>query len=713
MTLILIGPSFAIGLVVWVVPVQILGSGLVVNLAIFGILTMFVVLIGPRRLGRFQFPNDSIPSVLKVLATATGLAFVMTSGEWPSFIFAGIGFLALSLLLSESPIAKYKFLLNLLFIALSLTVLGWSSSQLQTFGWLITEDYSYLEALRVHLAEFGIWQSFGPTNISMYYWISPAWVGQVSQITLAADWLVVTRVTTFLFSLSLAATTICLIDSFTMGRFRTASRIVVVASLVFVIVATRIDYSGTSTFAVFAISSSLIFIALRAAKSRFPKRSLAPIALMLLATVFTKLMAAPISVSLLALIAIGYLLTGKRILLVGLCATVFFLCLPFILFLDNARQLISSGDVIVWDLKNIDELMSAQLIRDLAPHAFLLVIPVLVAVFVSFLNRSNSEEHLVLAASAILALSFALISLLLIRPTDIAIDVKNYFARPSTYFSQVAVASSIVLSPSRSVSSAMVGAASSLIFIPNAGVTERLLRLLGSLGDLIAEQTVIVNEAIPLMFALLVAAVFAYRMCHNAKNSFRQYLIEVLASVLLVVICTVSLQSMVGRAFQTFSGGPNVLSWSSRESNFVTSVMGDPELEAVGRWIRTHSDDSEIIATNALCEFMPGQLLYDSDLDCVKPGTDHTLARTSHRRFVVLGPRFHYENPIRRDAAVRASLKYGESFSDADRKILQRLGARFFVYCNTCTRNGTLRILNDTHQPLFELGRYSVVSLEK
>jgi hypothetical protein len=681
-------------------------------------LTLLVVLQDPRRFGRFQFPNDSIPSVLKVLATASGLAFVMTSGEWPSFIFAGIGFLALGLLLSESPLAKYKSSLNSLLIASSLVILLWSSAQLKTFGWLITDDYSYLEALRVHLAEFGIWQSFGPTNISLYYWISPAWVGQVSQVTFAADWLVVTRVSTFLFSLSLAATTICLVDRFSFGRVHSAPRLVVVSSLVFVFVSTRIDYSGTSTFAVFAISSSLVFIAWRAAELGFPKYSRVLIALMLLATVFTKFMAAPISASLVALIVIGHLLSEKRFLSVGLCSAALFLCLAFVVFLEWARQLNSSGGEIMWQLRSIDELVTAQLIRDLAPHTFLLVTPVLLTIFTWFLGRSRSREHLVVAASAILALSFALVSLLLIRPgyeTEngelVHIDIHNYFARPSIYFAQVAVVSALVVSTSRSVSSVVIGSVTSLIFIPNTGVTERILKFVGSFGDMVAGRKVIMNEVIPLIFGVLVAAVFAYRLGHWAQSSFRQQVIEISATLLLVVVFTVSLQGMVGRALRTFSD--DAPQWSSRESNFVTSIMGDSDLEAVGRWLKTHSDDSAIIATNALCVSVPGQLLYDDDLDCVSPGVDHTLAWTSQRRFVVLGPRFHYENNVRRDTAVRASIKYAETLSDVDRKVLQRLGAQYFVYCDTCNRDGSLRNLNDTHKPLFELGRYSVLSLEK
>lgn len=431
---------------------------------------------------------------------------------------------------------------------------------------------------------------------------------------------------------------------------------------------------------------------------------------MLLATVFTKFMAAPISASLVALIVIEHLLAEKRFLSVGLCSAALFLCLTFLSFLEWARQLISSGGEIMWTLRSIDELMTAQLIRDLAPHTFLLMAPVLLAVFVWFLSSGSRRDHLVVAASAILALSFALVSLLLIRP-GYAIDVHNYFARPSIYFALVAVVSAIVASTSRSVLSAVVGAVFSLIFISNTGVTERILKFLGSFGDLIVGQTTIMNEAIPLIFGVLVAAVFAYRTGHWAQSSFRQHLSEVSTTLLLVVVCTVSLQGVAGRALRTFSD--DTQQWSSRESKFVTSVMGDPNLEAVGRWLKTHSDDSAILATNALCELVPGQLSYDDNLDCVSPGVDHTLAWTSHRRFVVLGPRFHYENHVRRDAAVRVSLKYAETLSDADRKALQRLGAQYFVYCNTCSRDGSLRNLNDTHKPLFELGRYSVLGLEK
>ena len=709
-TLMLIGPSFAIGVVLWVVPVQALGSGWLTNLAVFGMLTAFAVLKGPGRLGKFQLPNDSILSVVKVFATVTGLACVMTSGEWPSFVFAGMGFLALGLLLCESPIAKHGSLLNSLLIASSLAVLLWSSAQLKTFGWLITDDYSYLEALRVHLAEFGIWQSFGPTNISLYYWISPAWVGQISQVTLAADWLVVTRVSTLLFSLSLAATTICLVDGLPSREVRTSSRIVSVAALMYIFVSTGIDFSGTSTFAVFSICSSLIFITLRAAELLFPRRSWLLIALLVLATVFTKFMAAPVSASLVSVVVVGHKLANRRFRLMALVALIPVLCIAFVVFLEGTNNAISRGDDPLWKLASAEDLMVPRAMLELAPHAFSFLLPVLLTVLVWSVVGHETSRTFVFGSFLLTSLCFTFVSLLVIRPGH-ASDIVNYFAKPAMYFAVSVVAATTILFTRNHLFAAGIGVASSLVFVPQLGFSDRVLSRVGLFGETIESQHVVATQGLPVAFGILIAIIVSGYQQWSRKSTPGQSLRAIVVTALLVVVSIVSIQTAVGTAFRTFS--VNTQKFGARDSGFVASVMGDPDLEDVGRWLRKNTDSSVVIATNDICEIRPGEMLYDTDYMCHRFANDHTLARTSHRRFLIVGPRFHYENRVLRDSYVRASLKFGETLADADRDTLLQLGAKYFILCQSCTRREASDSFPTGLTPSFVKGKYSVFAIER
>ena len=709
-TLMLMGPSFAIGVVLWVVPVQVLGSGWPINLAVLGLLTLLVVLQGPRRFGELQLPNDSIQSVLKVLATATGLAFVMTSGEWPSFVFTGIGFLALGLLLSDSPTARCRSSLNSLLIASSLAILLWSSAQLKTFGWLITDDYSYLEALRVHLAEFGIWQAFGPTNISLYYWISPAWVGQISQVTFAADWLVVTRVSTFLFSLSLAATTICLVDGLSHRELRTSSPIVILPALMFIFVSTGIDFSGTSTFAVFSVCSSLVFVTLRAAQLQFPRRSWLLIALLVLATVFTKFMAAPVSASLVSVVVVGHKIANRRFRFLALVALIIALCTTFVVSLEGINDAISRGDDPLWKLASAKDLVTSRVIHDLMPHAFSFLLPVSLALLVWSVAGHETPRNFVFGFFLLTSLCFAVISLLVIRPGH-ASDIVNYFARPAMYFALTAVAATTILFTRAHLFAAGIGVASSLVFFPQLGFSDRVLPRVGHFGKTIESHFVIATYGLPVALGTLLALMVSGYQQWSRKSTPGQSPRAHIVTALFVAVSIFSIQTAVGTAVRTFSEDSQ--KFGARDSGFVVSVMGDPDLEAVGRWLRNNTDSSAVIATNDICEMMPGEILYDADYMCHRFANDHTLARTSHRRFLLVGPRFHYENRVLRDSYVRASLKFGETLADTDRDALFQLGARYFVLCRSCTRPDTYESIPSSPVPAFVQGNYSVFAIEQ
>ena len=706
----LLGPGFAVGTLLWVIPTQILGSGFVTNISVFALLAILVIRYIFRKIRGLPTPSDSIDVATKLLATTTGLAFVVTSGEWPQFILAGVAFLTAGTSIQGSS-SSTKFLRRTVpLLGIAAVILIWNSSRLRTYGWLITDDYSYLEALRVHLAEFGIWQKFGPTNISLYYWISPAWVGQVSQLTSAGDWLVITRIASFVFSISLASTTVSLVGRLSRTTTERVASILGIGSLCVIFFVTQIDFSGTSTFAVFAMASALVLFTLHAAEYSFPRRTWALIGLMAFGTFFTKMMAAPITFSLVAIIILYHTHICRRKQKLVLLSVIGVLAFAFVFFLELAARVLNSGDEFAWTVGVGRSEALTHLFHALAPHVFTIVLPSSLMFLAWGLGTRGEDVDALPVALSLTSLLFALLSFTAIVP-GYAIDVGNYFAKPATYFALVAVTGSVLNLANSLAWSAAIGAFASVLVSPDLDVTARLNAWLKLLAGPRAGTVVIARDAVPILLGVVVSLGFTL-LTHRVTLPIRRLGWRLLVtSILLTVILTFAVQNLIHRTDNAISEDSE--RWSGRSTSFVISVLGDLDQEVVGQWLRNNTARTAVFATNDLCDGNKDTELYDRSFNCLDPKNEHSLASISHRKFLVVGPRFHYQDPGLRNLYVNTSLRFGESFQASDRDLLTRLGARYFVFCRTCTRLNIQDKVMESSAAVFEYGRYVVLDLRK
>lgn len=692
----LIGPGFVVGATLWVIPVQIAGSGAKLNLAVaFVLFAILIQLMRPLKLAFSWSITDEFLGVCVV-------AFVIMSNEWSQMIFVSLLlFMALALknlrLLSRIQLAFSRWTL----IAAAGIALIWGLHIHGPFWWIVTDDYSYYEALQIHLRSFGIWEPWGPTNISQYHWLSPAWVGQVSQITIADDWVTLTRVAPLVFSLSIAANTVELIKQVSPSHIRQSSHVLLIIGCVFLFIVLRIDFSGTSTYAVFAFSSSTILILFNCLENRHRAAGWMLFLVVTFASIFAKVFSYPMVLGI-TFIGLCTLLSSRRtVFFVALFAATFGSLVLYLGLLIWLGPRLGNGTEVGWSTGFGGIGTSARL---LLPLAGSLIFPAIISAVIVARRRQGTPKYL-FTAVAVLALLFALLTKLIVTP-GFAINSDDYFLKPAKYFALLIIVFVVASTDGALViAGSLLGLSLSLGLMRQFGAVELIISLLPQtfVATTRAELLVTQNWVLPMIVAVGGAAIFlAVKKTRNTESY--------ITASLLAVVLMFTLQLGVDRVQKSLEMDHS--EWSSRDTRTVISVLGSADLVEVGVWIAANTTPDSMIATNDLCagdNSIYLHFLSPIKQVCESPGNDYTLGHTTKRQFLLLGPRFAYENPELRDSYMSLSLRFGATPTTNLQQELVNLGVDYFVLLNAKYPQFEM----PATQTIFRSGLYSVLDLRK
>ena len=692
----LLGPGFVVGATLWVVPVQLAGSGAKLNLTVAIIL--LAILIQLMRLLSISFSWSLTDEFLGICV----LAFVIMSNEWNQMILVSLFlFTALALkdlrLLSASQLAVSRWIL----IATAGVSLIWSLSIHGPFWWIVTDDYSYYESLQIHLRDFGIWEPWGPTNISQYHWLSPAWVGQMSQISFADDWVTLTRVAPLIFSLSIAANTVALIKQVSPLHNRRSTNLLLIVGCVFLFTVLRIDFSGTSTYAVFAFSASTILILISCLRNRHQVGGWMLFLIVTFASVFTKVFSYPMVLCITIIGCCTFLSSRKTTFFIALLSATLGSLVFYVVLLIFLAPRVGNGIESGWSTGLGSIGASARLLLLFSGS---LIFPTIVSVVI-YSKRARGASSYIYISATVLALLFALVAKLIITP-GFAINSDDYFFKPAQYFALLLVV--LVVANTRNrwvITGAMLGWSLSLGLMRQFGAVDSIISIMPKklVTTTRAELLMTQNWVLPLLVAVGGSAILlAVKKTRNVESY--------LSASLLAVVLMFSLHLGVDRAQNSIKMDYSL--WSSRDTETVTAVLGSTDLVEVGVWIAANTSRDSKIATNDLCASNNStHFLLSSPVKrvCESLGDDYTLGHTTKRRFLLLGPRFAYENPELRDSHMSLSLRFGVAPTMELQEELLDLGIDYFVLFNA--EYPKLEPL--AASAIFRSGHYSVLNLRE
>ena len=692
----LIGPGLTVGAALWIMAVQLLGGGQGTNLAVAG-LGLVVSIVLSRNLSA-KSPSSNQEHLLVTL----GLALVIMSNEWKFMAVAGLALLLvyhLGKIHSPSP--------GLALVAKSLLLLGvilsliWGQNRQGRYWWIVTDDYSYFEALQFHLREFGIWDSWGPTNISLYHWLTPAWIGQTSQVALAADWIVLTRVAPLVFSMSIAASTLLLLKQLLHGSKRTELKVGSIWGCFYLFLVLRIDLSGPSTYAVFAFAATTVLLLLKQIEDRTSIGGRLLLIVMIIATTFAKLFSLPVALCVMAIIASLQWSRSERSRHFAVWATGLSGVLIFLGFLIMSGPALGNGIKDSWTIRTLE---IADLIHLLAPVIGPSMIPLSLGLAVTWFARAESNRVRLVMGVGLISTCLALMSKLLIAP-GFAIDSDNYFFKPALYFALlIPVAALAQNRPGPQNRVALIGSALSVIATSEFKVLAKVIDQVPKdlAGRLHLEYFVTQTWLAPVAAALGFTGVYLLIKRFRALRSYSYFF-------LLTVVASVASVEMVDRIDDSIR--VNQTLWTDRNSSTVISVLGNPDLVSVGQWIEENTAKDSIIATNDICAENQTKEVSASatgNFACESMGNDYTLGHTAKRQFLLLGPRFAYQNPDKRDEYSFLSLAFGRKPSIETLSTLRNSGVDYFVLKGSQVVS-ELRALGLTTS--YEAGNYAVVNL--
>jgi hypothetical protein len=686
-----LGPSFVLGAIFWVFPVQLLGSGLLLNS--IWLVTLFLASIWrrPRIPAAAANPHQSA-----FLATTVGLTLLFLSGEWPQFSIAGVVVLAIDFATMRVAYPKRDLILLSTALFLILATVGVVSKFAGSYWWIVTDDYSYHEAMRVHLANYGIWTPWGTTDVSLYHWFTNAWIGQVAQITLAEPWVTLTRVAPVVFGSSLAAS-LLLFGAFCLKSIRNYPRRLIVVTSAFVILTMRVDLTSPSTYAVLAIiATGLVILKISA---NFEDRRV-----LLLAGLFMSLFLAAIFTKFTSIVSVVILAPHTLYALAPITSRnwrswfVMRLIAVFaaLAFLGLAGSVLSNG----WRFGVTDGFENAiqgslglSATYLLATCALVLTKPVLAHFKVGAPAVKQHRVKLPIIESLVLSA----VCLVLLIP-QLAVDIRNYFALPLLLIACTCLFDSQeeVLTRRSMLPTLLIGtSAFAAVFATRMGA--HLDFGIQSWADFATWS------AHHWAFLGLAILILGFGM-NSVFMALHQRLRVNLALALTVGGVLLALTSLVQRMNELNADN------FSRDTARVTSVIGDQRLVEVGLWLGKNTSSSELFATDLLCESGANKEgAVAKQTSCVQSSVDMTLAHSSRRRFLVLAPRFSYQNPGKTEASVSLSLKFAESLGAREAKQLVSRGVTHFVLDN---RYGQTRALALSPAVAFSNNRYLVIKLE-
>ena len=522
--------------------------------------------------------------------------------------------------------------------------------------WLISDDYKFFETLSTHLVGAGPTANWGSVSFFRYHWLSYGWSGLLDSAALDPGTLTtLTRVMPLTYSLSFAASLVAITQSLLRtNRFSAVNLLPSWACAALF----QLDWSGTSTGASFAVLASAvaIFSALVKTPPPFWRR----LNVYILIVVIVGLTKFPSVLTAICLIVCAESLCRGRkrshtsrmlstILIVGVAGGIVLAALP---------GLSSSigGFSIQWGDQRGDELgrrgLPIALLTLAGREIWIATVIALGWILFNRLQESKRESDPALFL-------FCLTPLVLVGITMDAVVVgvantNEYFSGPAHF-----VVGLNLLVLSRFVTKTEIRKPQFYVairWIPVAMVVAvfgtALVRVpIHDSGELTLIRDTMADPR--LILSLVCLAILLLPRDSSSKRM-RIPLLGLLA--ICILIGTLPIATHLAS-----SGFRSEISQAA-----VANLLGPPDSETTGIWLKNNSKTSDLVATNYLRD-REGEFT-----------ADYSLAMWSHREFLVLGPRLAFDSPAV-SPSIAASEEFAASASADSAEFLRGQGVDYFV----------------------------------
>jgi len=599
------------------------------------------------------------------LGQILGLAALALTWEFPELLPVAAAFFVLGFFTGDSPKVPR-------WLAWTVGALGFVAIALvpvlrQDYWWLITDDYKFFEVLSFHITKSGPLADWGVGNFGKYHWLSYGWTGLLNVLGGNPEtFTTITRVMPLAYSTALAASLFLITSTLRQKLERVTLFLIPVWG---VLAINRLDWSGLSTAGVYAVIAATAATTLLAHNSNqiFARRiflyfcfglivgltklpSVFATALVLLvfeASVLTKHFQFKYRIPLLFVTA-----------LVGAIAT-----LPLVLvlanFVDNVQVVtINPG------LGQLAEFGPRFALFALLAKNLIIVVSTTVAVGLALRNYR---------ATPTARWSDALFGLALFQIGGLVLDVKvhgnanahEYFSGPMYFVASLA----IILSSSATVNGALIirttkGVVLAATGLFLAGLLWTRMNLNDVLWSFLGLRLLNWNE-----LKVILVQYFTAGMVNGAATA------ALILLPLLVIFGRRSvrllqlglLTSVIFLTLYAYSESASSEISRIRSPEELASYLGSPNAQNIGMWVKSNTDDEQLVATN---------YLYDHETG--RPLSDFSLAAWAQREFLVLGPSFFpdFDSHI---SDVEASLQFGLAPSAASARDLTRRGVNWFI----------------------------------
>jgi hypothetical protein len=630
---------------------------------------------------------------LWILGQVVGLAVFALTWEFPEFLPVAITFLILGYVTGET-FATPRWV-KWLTVAIAPIAIIAPLLLRQTYWWMTTDDHQILEVQMRHFTESGILALWGEHDWRRYHWLSVGWGGLLNQLGGApAIFTTLTRVMPFVYCIALAASLLLLIS--TLIRTTNWSMALLIPCWA-VVGINRFDWSSPSTggsLSVVAAAVSAGLIVAPTATNRFRRFLLA--SLFLAVAAVTKLPS--LFGTLLFFLTIEVFIFSKKgrseteapstvlQMLIGLVV------ITPLLYLANITVGGFEIAPVNPQLGSIGDHGAPLTLLLLLFSKFWIVTPLAIFLLLKPMGGHRISVSDVDSLLRMLA-PFAVLGLVLeVVIAPINSNGHEYFSSPFylvtsfsffTLFKSELALSTLGVAKHHNLLKVFCFLLFGLVWAQLFNVG-RISSLLGSrplnLGDRGPIISYVFSDGRTGVALAVVTLLGLHRILGSAKR-----LTVILPLLLTLVLLTfaISLPHSIS-SFRTkvTAGRP-------------TMLFGSPEVQEMGRWLRTSTKKSDIIATNYLRDHA-GEL-----------SSDYTLAVWSERTFFVLGPRFFIESQSQ-VMATSTSEEFADTASIESAKILWASGVRWFVVDTTLVSRDNW---NERADAVHQIGRFVVLRL--
>ena len=692
----LLGPGFVVGAATWTIPIQLVSSSqlaAVIGCVLFTVLSLTIVGMSAHE------TTNRLGSPWLVL----GLTLIAMSSEWPSLVLPGLLFIMIARFAARvTKLIWLPALMATMLISLAL-------SRSDDSWWLVSEELNYYEALRVHLLDFGIWESWGPTNLALYHWFSYAWGSQISAVSFAGDFVGVGKISPLIFTLSVTASAVAVVR-----RLQTLSGHVMhgltntaVLGLILLFLVLRVDYASPSGVLAFAVSASAYWIVLNPNPIDIWVKILG-VSCLLGLTLFTKFVYLPVTVAVVITSLIVKESRSNRTAFATAFAAVATCIFGYVMFLRIVGPLLSNGTSPAWELGLQGQGVSDLIQRVIGVENFGALLPMFSVAFLALVTRRDRQDSIIATTSMGLGLSLAVVSLALIE-YQYSINVNIAFFKIALLFPLLAISCSTSNHCSRrdtslALTSGIVGFIMTLDQFQESQPFDAVLRSIRGFSGSRPTIDFLVSQYwfLPSIIVLLAVGI-------GKSNSTGRSWVSTFQLMTIALAAMLALSATYGRILPLLESGSY---FESSRTSIAETVLGSQDARATGEWLKANTDRRSIFATNDLFPLNARSCSSEGDYTN-HYGTDFTLAFSSERRFLIVGPRFAYENPQLRDFSVQTSWKFGEALlnrSAATPRLqadLLAMGVDYFVLLN----GDTVQTRSPAPNTVYRNRTYSVIDL--